>query len=317
MLERRYDAWCRLLAAFRAVYGGVQHDRLRLPAYGGSLFDPDRFPFLEGRAPRHRTGSTTRRATRCPSTTAPCCTCWRRCRCCRCKVPGGGPAEARRLSFRALDIEQIGHVYEGLLDHTAVRADEPVLGLAGTKDKEPEIPLSVTGGASRRKGEAALVKFLKDETGRTRRRPAATALQARLSRSDDARAKRLRAACGNDEALYAARAALCRAGPRRRLSAARSSSRRAASTSPPAPTRRATGTHYTPRSLTEPIVQHTLEPLVYVGPAEGKPREEWALRSPGGAPRPQGLRHGHGLRRLPGAGLPLPVRAAGRGRGRR
>ena len=27
-------------------------------------------------------------------------------------------------------------------------------------------------------------------------------------------------------------------------------------------TRRATGTHYTPRSLTEPIVQHTLEPLV-------------------------------------------------------
>jgi len=29
------------------------------------------------------------------------------------KVPGGGPAEARRLSFRALDIEQIGHVYEG------------------------------------------------------------------------------------------------------------------------------------------------------------------------------------------------------------
>ena len=30
------------------------------------------------------------------------------------------PAEARRLSFRALDIEQIGHVYEGLLDHTAM-----------------------------------------------------------------------------------------------------------------------------------------------------------------------------------------------------
>jgi hypothetical protein len=26
--------------------------------------------------------------------------------------------------------------------------------------------------------------------------------------------------------------------------------------------RRSTGTHYTPRSLTEPIVQHTLEPLV-------------------------------------------------------
>ncbi len=42
--------------------------------------------------------------------------------------------------------------------------------------------------------------------------------------------------------------------------------------------RRTTGTHYTPRSLTEPIVQHTLDPLVYTGPAEGKPQEEWQLR---------------------------------------
>ena len=42
--------------------------------------------------------------------------------------------------------------------------------------------------------------------------------------------------------------------------------------------RRSSGTHYTPRSLTEPIVQYTLEPLVYVGPAEGKPKEQWTLR---------------------------------------
>ena len=38
-----------LLSTFRAVYGGVEHERLKMPAYGGSLFDPDRFPFLEGR----------------------------------------------------------------------------------------------------------------------------------------------------------------------------------------------------------------------------------------------------------------------------
>ena len=43
--------------------------------------------------------------------------------------------------------------------------------------------------------------------------------------------------------------------------------------------RRSSGTHYTPRSLTEPIVQYTLEPLVYVGPAEGKPKNEWKLKS--------------------------------------
>ena len=44
--------------------------------------------------------------------------------------------------------------------------------------------------------------------------------------------------------------------------------------------RRSTGTHYTPPSLTEPIVRHTLEPLVYEGPAEGLPKEQWKLRAP-------------------------------------
>lgn len=45
LLERRYDAWARLLAVFRMVYGGIDHESLRMPALGGSLFDPDRFPF--------------------------------------------------------------------------------------------------------------------------------------------------------------------------------------------------------------------------------------------------------------------------------
>ena len=51
VLERRHDAWCRLLATFRAVHAGVEHEDMRLPAYGGSLFDPDRYPLLEGRRP--------------------------------------------------------------------------------------------------------------------------------------------------------------------------------------------------------------------------------------------------------------------------
>src|SRR5262249_12013394 len=47
LLERRFDAWPRLLATFRAVHGGVEHDQLRLAGYGGGLFDPERFSFLE------------------------------------------------------------------------------------------------------------------------------------------------------------------------------------------------------------------------------------------------------------------------------
>src|SRR5258707_7464358 len=50
VLERRVDAWARLVATFRAVHGGIQHQDLLMQAYGGSLFDPDRYPFLEGRA---------------------------------------------------------------------------------------------------------------------------------------------------------------------------------------------------------------------------------------------------------------------------
>jgi hypothetical protein len=116
VLERRFDAWTRLLATFRAVHGGIQHQDLLMPAYGGSLFDPDRYPFLEGRVPQsswrtsaaeplavnnrvvlHLLNSLQRLQVR---------------------VPGGGPAESRRISFRALGVEQIGHVYEGLLDRT-------------------------------------------------------------------------------------------------------------------------------------------------------------------------------------------------------
>src|SRR5690606_7033821 len=109
-------------------------------------------------------------------------------------VPGSGAREARRLSFRALDIEQIGHVYEGLLDHIAVRAEEPVLGFAGTKDKEPEIPLSALEALT---SEADRAAFLREATGRS-----PGAIQNGLARDPDPfRAGRLRAACGNDEAI--------------------------------------------------------------------------------------------------------------------
>ncbi len=73
ILERRWDAWSRLLAIFRAVFGGIEHENLRLPALGGSMFDPDLFPSSRA-APRAPTGAPTR-PSRCRSTTAPCCCC--------------------------------------------------------------------------------------------------------------------------------------------------------------------------------------------------------------------------------------------------
>ena len=138
VLERRHDAWSRLLATFRAVHGGVQHEAMRLPAYGGSLFDPDRYPFLEGREKDTRWRETSAHPLAVNNRVV--LHLLEALQLLRVKVPGGGPAEARRVSFRALDIEQIGHVYEGLLDHTARRATEVTLGLDGKK--EPEIQLS-------------------------------------------------------------------------------------------------------------------------------------------------------------------------------
>ncbi|MEG3990817.1 restriction endonuclease [Microcoleus sp. S28C3] len=269
VLERRSDAWCRLLATFRAVHGGICHDLLDIPAYGGSLFDPDRFPFLEGRVRGTRWQEIS--AEPIPVNNRIVLHLLEALQILQIRV--GGTLEPRRLSFRALDIEQIGHVYEGLLDHTAVRAMSPVLGLIGTREREPEVALWELERLQA-KGEEDLVKFVKEQSNKS---PAA--LRKALSVVILPRVQeRLRAACNNDGELY--QRVLPFAGlirldtleypmviPEGSVYVTQGSNRRE------------TGTHYTPRSLTEPIVQYTLEPLVYEGVAEGKPKEEWRLKS--------------------------------------
>jgi len=277
VLERRFDAWCRLLATFRAVYSGIQHDRLRLPAYGGSLFDPERFPFLEGR--RDSATENTESAEKSVNEESPLPISNRTVlhllealQILRMPVPGGGK-EPRRLSFRSLDVEQIGHVYEGLLDHTAVRADEIVLGLAGSRDKEPEVRLSSLI-AEQAKGQERFAAWLAENTGRTE-----NAVRKSLSAASDSfQIQRLKSACGNDARVFdqvAPFAGLIRADDFETPMVILQGNVYVTA----GVTRRATGTHYTPRSLTEPVVQHTLEPLVYIGVAEGLPREAWKLRS--------------------------------------
>lgn len=270
VLERRFDAWSRLLAAFRAVYGGIRHERLNLPPYGGSLFDPDKYPFLEGRK-AVSTADTDNKVIPLPVNNR---TVLHLLEALQILQVDG---EARRLSFRALDVEQIGHVYEGLLDHIAVRATEPVLGLRGAKRQEPEIVLSNLEEAAKKNG-TDFSAWLHDNTGRSMA-ALKNATESNILKSHPDFANRLRAACGNDERLFARIAPF--AGLVRTddfdfpVVILAGSVYVTAGT-----TRRATGTHYTPRSLTEPVVQHTLEPLVYTGPAEGLPREQWLLKTP-------------------------------------
>jgi DNA-binding protein H-NS len=273
VLERRHDAWARLLAVFRAVHGGVSHQDLMLPAYGGSLFDPDRYPFLEGRP--QGTGWRTKPAEPLRINNRVVLHLLKSLQMLQVKVPGGGPAEARRISFLALDIEQIGHIYEGLLDHTAVRASEVVLGLrASPKKPVPSMSLSELE-ALRQQDESKLIQTVEEATDRS-----AKALEKALKNGDcEQDFHKVVIACGQDQKLVdrvRVFSGLLRHDSFERPVIVLPGSIYVGQGS----ARRSTGTHYTPRSLTEPIVQYTLEPLVYQGPAEGLLKEQWRLKSP-------------------------------------
>ncbi|MCP4509168.1 MAG: class I SAM-dependent DNA methyltransferase, partial [Fuerstiella sp.] len=111
-MDQRFGAWAQLLTLFRLVYDGGSHRDLSIPARKGYLFDPDRYPFLEGRyddgdvgvdspeeqeseiqVPRISDGVVYR------------------------MLEAVLILEGERLSYRALDVEQIGSVYEAVMGY--------------------------------------------------------------------------------------------------------------------------------------------------------------------------------------------------------
>lgn len=263
ILERRWDAWSRLLSIFRAVYGGIDHEAMRLPPLGGSLFDPDRFPFLEGRG--KGSGWKTDRATPLPIDN----------RTVLYLLDAVQLFEGRTLSYLALDVEQIGYVYEGLLERTVVRAKEVTLDLDATKNaKNPWVSLPELDDAAA-KGREAVEELLNERTGSS-----ASRVRNDLDKTvEESAADKLLTACHADRSLrdrlrpYFHLLRTDRWGyplvyPKSAFMVTMGADRRE------------TGTHYTPKSLTEAIIKETLETVVYVGPADGKPRVEWHLKSP-------------------------------------
>lgn len=118
-LEHRTTAWLRLLATSQAVHGGVDAQGFRLPAYDGSLFRAEAHPWLAGVTIDDRTMLHVLRSVQYVVI--------RR--------------ERRRVSFRSLEVEQIGYVYEGLLAYDAERAAQWTLGLVGKAGLEEEVSL--------------------------------------------------------------------------------------------------------------------------------------------------------------------------------
>jgi hypothetical protein len=262
ILERRRSAWSRLLALFRGVFGGIDHPTLRLPALGGSLFDPDRYPFLEGR----KKGTSWRSD---PAEPLPIDD-----RTVLLLLDAIQIFEGRTLSYRALDVEQIGHVYEGLLERTVQRVDDVTLELdSGAKAKSPRVTLGEMESA-RLDGPAEVAELLKERSERSE-----SAIRNALERSaDDRLAARLLTVCRGDVGLrdrILPYAPLLRTDPWGYPLV----HHKGAFVVVLGADRRESGTHYTPKSLTEKIVAGTLTPVAYRGPAEGKAPEDWELKS--------------------------------------
>ncbi len=263
--------WHRLLATSNALYRGATFENLRMPAYGGSLFDPARFPFLTATNDLGTLGVTVSdrvmlhvlRAVQIA------------------EIKG----EARRISFRDIDVEQIGYMYEGLLGYTATVAPEVVLGIIGTHGEEPEIPLAkLEELAATRSDRKKLAKAIRAwiETDQPSAKPSSEAAIAKAidATVDPGIVSGLTQAVGDDLDLrerVKPWLGLVRLDLRNRPFVALEGALLVKET----PSRKNAGAHYTPKSLAEDVVKYALEPLVYApGPHQTANRGEWKLKSP-------------------------------------
>ena len=231
-MDRRFGAWDRLLALFRAVWLGVEHGDFRMPTRRGRLFDPNRFPFLEG-WPRGGSAPVTQAANRAAV-----------------QVPSVDDRtvyqvlrhlvlfQGQRLSYRALDVEQIGSVYEALMGYHVVKVMSPAVCLKPTR-------FWVESGELSERPPARRAAWLQREAGLARAQSKKVAAAVKDAADPEALV----------EALEVFRVKDSEKAPAGRL------------VLQPGAERRRTSSHYTPRSLSQPIVRGTLEPLLAtIGP---------------------------------------------------
>lgn len=221
-MYQRYGAWAQMLALFRLIYEGGSHGGMRIPPREGYLFDPDRYPFLEGRRQRTEEPAIPR-------------------------VSDGVlyhvlsklmVLEGERLSYRTLAVEQIGSVYETIMGfdlHVAAGrsiAIKPAKkhGAPATVNLEDLIALA----PDKRQ------KWMADNTDQKLTGQAADALKAAQSVDDLLAALERRIA----------RAVTPNVVPK------------GAMIFQPSNERRRSGSHYTPSSLTRPIVEAALKPIL-------------------------------------------------------
>lgn len=259
--DRGQAAWPTLLATFRAIHGGARHPDMWIPAYGGSLFDPARFPWLERLKVTDRVVYAMLDALIKLKRTS----------------TSGKVTSTEHLSYKGLDVEQIGHVYEGLLEHSALRLEETRLGLKGKAGLNAKLTELEAWQATGRL-QAEVIKTAGLTPGQFMSALAIEPASADLGKLD--------AACDNDPELAA------RVRPFFGL--LRPDLREEPIVHPAGTVivtqvghRRDQGTHYTPRALAEEVVLHTLDPLCFSpGSPDGIPRPSDGTQPTGWEVRP-------------------------------
>jgi hypothetical protein len=229
LMDQRYGAWAQLLTLFRLLHDGGSHAGLHLPARHGKLFDPDAYPFLEGRP--HRTHRVLG-----DRITPP-------------KVSDGTiyrvlkrllVLDGDRLSYRALDVEQIGSVYEAVMGFELITTKGVSIAVR-PKTKKP--------GSSSHPAvnlDALLASPPKDRSKRLKDEADCDLIGQSL--------ERLQSAATVDDLVAALGKKVSRFTPRPLP--------RGAMVLQPTEERRRSGSHYTPRQLTEPIVRTALRPVL-------------------------------------------------------
>jgi hypothetical protein len=229
-MDERLGGWGRLLALFRLIHKGHQSGFIR--GRRGKLFDPDEFPFLEGRSGPDDPPRVVKLSDGCML-----------------RILEGlmTLAEPRtkvrqRLSYRTLDVEQIGSVYETIMGFTVQTAPARVLAIRAGRQNRTPVFADLERLAALKPAERA--RYLKEVCKREGTLPKAVATA--LGQADDA--DHVAAALDPiaDERGSPRRAALGAGTPILQ----------------PTEERRRTGSHYTPRDLTEPIVRHALRPIL-------------------------------------------------------
>lgn len=241
-MNNRFSAWGHIISLSRSIYLGVEHGDFHIPPRQGDLFDPHRYSFLEG-----WTGGSAPVVTQLARAEV------------RVPTVDDGTVftllrsllifQGQRLSYRTLDVEQIGSVYEALMGYQVSPCESPAVAikLKGKKGS-PKYWLEAKAVLACPAGQR--VKWLKDECGFDT--SIATKIKMALDDVGKEKAGDLNAAI---EALLPLAAGKKGLAHEQQASIGQYVLQ-------PGSERRRSGTQYTPRSLTEPIVRKTLEPLI-------------------------------------------------------